>query len=112
MQSQPLLTDNLLRDLKAEGCCGKSFTPSVALVEEYGLREDNGTYYIGGFLQVGTQATPADIAKFGVSVGTQIDSTWTVQIPVQNLESLLKTKGIKTFDMGRKVQMKRRGIGL
>ena len=106
MQVQPMQTDNLLRDLKAEGCCGKNFAPSEALVERYSLRKDNSTYYASGFLHVTSQCKPADVEKLGVSVGTQIDSAWTVQIPVQNLELLLQTKGVKTFEMGRKVQKK------
>ncbi len=109
MPAQPMLTDKLLRDLKAEGCCGKNFTPSAALVEQYNLREDNKTYYVGGFLHVTSAAKPADVEKLGVSVGTEVDSMWTAQVPVQSLESLLKTKGVKTFEPGRKAQMKKRG---
>jgi hypothetical protein len=106
MQAQPMQTNNLLRDLKAEGCCGKDFAPSAALVEKYSLRRDSNACYAGGFLHVSAQCKPADVEKLGVNVGTQIDSTWTVQIPVQNLELLLHTKGVKTFEMGRKVQKK------
>jgi len=107
MQAQPIQTNNLLRDLKAEGCCGKDFVPSAALVEKYNLREDEKIYYASGFLHVSAQTSAGDVEKFGVSVGTQIDSMWTVQVPVQNLELLLKAKGIKTLELGRKVQMKR-----
>jgi hypothetical protein len=107
MQAQPMQTSNLLRDLKTEGCCGINFIPSAVLVEKYNLREDGKTYYASGFLHVSAHTSASDVEKLGAFVGTQIDSMWTVQVPVQNLELLLKTKGVKTFELGRKVQMKR-----
>jgi hypothetical protein len=112
MQVQPMQTGNLLHDLKAEGCCGKNFVPSAALVEKYNLRKDNNAYYAGGFLHVAPQCKPAEVEKLGVTIGTQVDSMWTVQVPVQNLERLLQAKGVKTFEMGQKVQLKKANIGL
>ncbi len=109
MQAQPMQTNQLLRDLKAEGCCEKNFVPSAALIENYSLREENKIYYVGGFLHVNETTLPSDIQKFNAKVNTQLDSLWTVHVPIQNLEPLLKTQGVKTFEVGRKAQLKRVG---
>jgi hypothetical protein len=107
MQAQPMPTSNLLRDLKAEGCCGKNFVPSPTLVKKYNLYQDGNIYYVGGFLHVEQQFQLPDNNNFSIKIGAQLDSLWTVQIPIQNLEPLLKTKGVKTFEVGKKAQPKK-----
>ena len=104
MQAQNPQTQNLLRDLKAEGCCKKDFAPSAALIEKYNLRQDGKTFYASGFLYVSPQTKPADVERHGAMVGTQAGNIWTVQIPVQNLGRVLKTKGVSNFEVGQRVQ--------
>ncbi|MDR2938118.1 MAG: hypothetical protein LBU92_04170 [Prevotellaceae bacterium] len=100
-------TNLLLHDLQAEGCCKKNFVPSPDLVKKYNLRKDCKTYYASGFLHVAGNFRPSNIQDFSIKINTQLDSLWTVQIPIQNLEKLLQTKGVKSFEVGRKAQMKK-----
>jgi hypothetical protein len=107
-RQQPPPTEKLLQDLQREGCCAPEFTPSPELVRRYRLRRlgRDSSYCVSGFLSVDKNAQPADFSGLGVAVGTQIDSLWTVHVPVQNLPALLSAKGAKIFEVGKKASAK------
>ncbi|MDR1342977.1 MAG: hypothetical protein LBK18_06965 [Prevotellaceae bacterium] len=109
-RQQPPDTERLLQDLRGEGCCAPGFAPSAALVQRYRLYRlpPDSSYCTSGFLSVDGNAQPSDFRKFGVAVGTQVDSLWTVHVPVQNLPALLNAKGVKTFETGKKASARRR----
>ncbi|MDR3188108.1 MAG: hypothetical protein LBT94_02855 [Prevotellaceae bacterium] len=109
-QPQPPHTERLLQELRQEGCCSPEFTPSPELVRRYRLHRmgRDSSYCVHGFLSVRRGAQPADFAELGVAVGTQVDSLWTVHVPVKNLPALLSTKGVKIFEVGEKVSAKGR----
>lgn len=107
-QPQPPATEWLLQDLQREGCCTPAFTPSPELVRRYRLHRlgRDSSYCVSGFLSVGQKAQPADFSAFGVAVGVQVDSLWTVHVPVQHLSALLDAKGAKIFEVGKKASAK------
>jgi hypothetical protein len=110
-RQQPPDTEKLLQDLRREGCCAPGFAPSAELVQRYRLHRllpDDSSYCANGFLSVDRNAQPSDFQKFGVAVGTQVDSLWTVHVPVQNLPALLNAKGVKTFEAGKKASTRRK----
>ena len=107
-RQQPPGTERLLQDLQREGCCAREFTPSPELVRRYRLRRQgrDSSYCVSGFLSVGKGAQPADFSELGVAVGTQVDSLWTVHVPVRHLPALLDAKGAKVFELGKKATAK------
>lgn len=107
-RQQPPGTEKLLLDLQREGCCAQEFTPSPELVRRYRLHRmgRDSSYCVSGFLSVDKDAQPADFSELGVAVGTQVDSLWTVHVPVQNLPALLNAKGVKIFEVGKKASAK------
>jgi hypothetical protein len=107
---QPPDTERLLQDLRREGCCPPGFAPSPELVQRYGLHQllPDSSYCASGFLSVEKNMQPSDFRKFGVAVGTQVDSLWTVHVPVQHLPALLNAKGVKAFEMGKKARARRK----
>lgn len=107
---QPPDTETLLRDLRREGCCAAGFVPSPEMVQRYRLRRlpPDSSYCAAGFLSVAGAAQPSDFQKFGVVVGTQTDSLWTVHVPVQHLPALLNVSGVKAFELGKKASIRRK----
>ncbi|MDR2813576.1 MAG: hypothetical protein LBB79_02820 [Prevotellaceae bacterium] len=107
-RQQPPHTERLLQDLQSEGCCPPEFTPSPELAQRYRLHRlgRDSAYCVNGFLSVEKKAQPSDFSEFGIIVGTQIDSLWTVHVPVQHLPALLNAKGVKVFEVGKKAKAK------
>jgi hypothetical protein len=105
---QPPETERLLRDLRSEGCCPPGFAPSLEVAQRYRLRRlpPDSSYWASGFLSVAKSVRPSDVAKLGAAVGTQIDTLWTVHVPVQHLPALLSAEGVKTFELGKKAAPK------
>ncbi|MDR0712393.1 MAG: hypothetical protein LBF67_08660 [Prevotellaceae bacterium] len=105
---QPPDTERLLRDLQVENCCLPGGTPSPEVIRRYRLRRlgKDSSYCVNGFLSVSKNAQPSDFVEFGLIVSTRIDSLWTAHVPVQRLPALLDAKGVKLFEVGKKVTPK------
>lgn len=84
----------------------KKLTPTPAIVKRYGLREENGVFYVGGLVQIMPEFDDTLFTDLEIKQRKNTGSIRTVSIPVLNLGKLSRLPNIKYIEIDQSLTNK------
>lgn len=87
------------KDLKETTRDLATYVPSKAVVDEFGLREQQGQFMMTGFIRTTQAFEPASIDAIGGSSGASSVGLRTVSVPVRQINHFLQIKTIEYFEL-------------
>ena len=76
-----------------------TYATSKTVVDEFGLREQQGQFMITGFIRTTPAFDPAIMEALGGSSGTSSGGMRTVSLPVKQINHFLQIKTIEYFEL-------------
>lgn len=81
------------------------YVPSDDILTFYSLSNDNGVYYLSGYLSVNNDFDLIMFEKKGGELVKFSDTLYTFRFPLKNITSMFDVKGITAVEITNKVQL-------
>lgn len=75
---------------------------SEKLIEDYALRLENYMYVADALITINESIDEKNITDIGIRINSKLKSIWSITIPLDNIDNLIKTKGVEFIDIGIK----------
>ncbi len=72
------------------------------VMKDYAIRLENYKYVADALVTVNESVDEKKLTEIGVHINSKINSIWTIAIPMDNIEKLIKIKGVEFIDIGIK----------
>lgn len=83
-----------------------TYVPSNPVVDEFGLREQQGQFMMTGFIRTTLAFEPASIEAIGGSSGTSSGGLRTLSVPIRQINHFLQIKTIEYFELATQATSK------
>ncbi|TAL67826.1 MAG: T9SS type A sorting domain-containing protein [Bacteroidetes bacterium] len=99
------LTWKLIHDLN-NGSLSKDKAFIMNIKPVYFLKSIQNKIYAGGLLKINDKINPDELNSLDVKIGTKAGNIWSINVPLENVESLTKINGIDYIQIDEPIKIK------